>query len=60
MNKPFWKSKINWVSAVAIAFGFLTDPKFTELIDPWWAAQILKASGVATLIISQWFTKRAD
>jgi hypothetical protein len=60
MNKPFWKSKINWISAIAIIFGFLTDPKLTELIDPWWAAQILKASGVTTLIISQWFTQRAD
>lgn len=54
--KPFWASKINWVAAIAVVMGFLTDPKFTELIDPWWSAQILKAVGLVTFVLRTWFT----
>lgn len=58
MNKPFWKSKINWTAFIAVILGFLTDPAFTDFIDPFWAAQILKIAGGITFVISQWFTKR--
>jgi len=49
--KPFWASKINWVAFVTLIFGFLTDPQFTTFIDPWWASQILKATGIITFTL---------
>ena len=60
MNKPFWKSKMNWASALTFLAGFLVDPNFTSLIDPAWAALFLKVSGGISFVLSQWFTKRAD
>ena len=60
MKKPFWASKINWLSGLTFLAGFLVDPNFTSLIDPYWAALALKASGAITFVVSQWFTKRAD
>jgi len=59
MKKPFWKSKLNWTGFIAVVLGFFTDPAFLDFIDPWWAAQILKGTGLVTFVISQWFTKRA-
>lgn len=59
MNKPFWKSKINWISALTFAAGFIVDPKFLDLLDPYWAGIFLKVSGAITFVVSQWFTKRA-
>lgn len=55
MNKPFWKSKINWVAFISVVLGFLADPTFLSFIDPWWAAQLLKAIGVITFILRTWF-----
>jgi hypothetical protein len=55
--KPFWKSKINWISLVTVILGFLTDPQITDFVDPWWAAQMLKGAGLLTFIIRTWFTQ---
>ena len=53
--KPFWTSKINWVAFATLVCGFLTDPQFTNFIDPWWASQILKATGIITFALRTLF-----
>ena len=55
--KPFWKSKLNWIALITVVMGFITDPKMLDFVDPWWASQILKGTGLVTFIIRTWFTQ---
>ncbi len=56
MDKPAYKSKLNWVGAVLVLGGLLSDPMIKEFIPPEIASKVMWISGALVLILRTFFT----
>lgn len=56
MNKPAYRSKLNWTGLIMFVAGVMTDQKFLDLIPSDYAPLLLQAGGLVTMIFRIFFT----
>ena len=60
LDKPVYKSKLNWLGAIMLLLGLLVDPTFQgylyDFIPQNIMAKILSACGIMTMILRTFYT----